>query len=368
MRIVSFNCEVAIDVGKHGHGRSVALQPGVVHVMATAPYNALVADNPQLAGMIVGAGVWETRLKPFVAETSGNGKTVLFYTGAGGLGDQVMAWPVVRHLSLAGYKVSVLADPGNDVCWRNFSWIDRVITLPVPLDVVSQFDHHAIFEHVTNADSLPDQLHPTDCLFMRMGLARIKIPALLNQLNFGVSLKARSRRWSDRPYGLIHVSATNTLRSLPVSEVEDLSRQLDVAAPQIDWLVVGDHSNKAHADAKFPSRFRKIQADSFEELAVACLRAAVGVGPDSLLMHLFGSFNRPFVAYFGPIAPNLRTRYYSSVRAVYGQGACQFAPCHALSASVHLPAQCPSSEPGYCKVAVAGSKHVPAQVKLALER
>lgn len=367
MRIVSFNCEVTIDVGKHGHGRSVALQPGITYVMATAPYNALISDNPQLAGMIAGAGVWETRLKPFVAQADGRGETVLFYTGAGGLGDQVLAWPAARHLSLSGYKVSILADPGNDACWRNFSWIDKVLTLPAPFNVASQFDHHAIFEHVTNADSLSDQIHPTDCLLFRMGLTKVKIPPVLDLLQYQPSLKARSRRWSDRPYGLLHVSATNTLRSLTPASVEALAADLVATAPQLDWIAVSDASNKAHEAVKLPSEFRKMQAASFEELVSACCGAAVGVGPDSLLMHLFGTFGRPFVAYFGPLPPNLRTRHYKSVRAVYSQGTCRFAPCHALSAVVHLPPGCPAPEPGYCAVAAAGAKHVSAQIKLALQ-
>ena len=362
MRIVAFNGTIDIDVGKHGHGFSVSMKPGVRYVMASAPFNALVQDNPQLSKLLAGTALLEPRLSPFVAQPDGGGSSVLFYTGAGGLGDQVMAWPVVRWLAKHNYKVTVISDPGNDVCWQIHPDVQRVLPLPLPYDVFSAFSHHAIFEVVTNVDSFADQDHPTDCLFKRLGVDPRSVSMQDRKVTPRLPISALARRHAGRAHGVFQLAATNAARSLPLAECQRLAEQLaSRTADKLDWIVVADQSNKAHLDMKLPTGMKLVTNYTFDQLVGLCLKASLGVGPDSLMMHLCGSLDIPFVAYFGPIAPPLRTRYYSSVRAAYSQGACPLAPCHAFSLN-HAPVDCPTADRGFCRVTTESANHAVAQV------
>ena len=179
MQIVTFNRNFQINFRKSAGEHPFDFIGEKDYVISAHHWERLVSDKA-LAREFKRSSYFEPRVRQFrVDPNGGRGRTLLFHSGAGGYGDQVMMWPVVRWLAeSAGYTVHVLTDfRGNESCWWHFPWVKSVSSLPKPLDFFKGFDELCLFEQITNTDEHRGQLHPVDATLYRMGVDPSSVPA-----------------------------------------------------------------------------------------------------------------------------------------------------------------------------------------------
>lgn len=313
---------------------------------------------------------YSTRLRPFVARQN-RGETVLFYTGAGGYGDQIMAWPVAKLLATLGYKVHILADPGNELCWANFPWVEALHLMPIEQRHFELFQHHAIFEVATNNDEHLDQLHPVDDMLVRLGLDPQAIEdrhKTVKPVVTPAEYEKTRRLLNDRPVALYQLATTSVLRSLPPETSADLFAGLARAFPQFHWLGLHDRFNeKAYVDSATSACAALPNAELAQFAEFRLLFAAIGfcrlaVSADSFLVHLAGTCGIPAVGLWGSTDPGKRTRYYKNHTAVWLKDRCPLAPCWKSHA---FPSFCPPSAEPRKVCAVVGAVTVDEVVAAA---
>lgn len=360
MHIVSYRSDCPIDFTfvKSWGSRRISIAPGVDYVFSNIQRAHLSRDEAVNARLFRQSHL-EGRLRPFRADfDNSNGKRVLFYAGAGGYGDQLMAWPVARVLRTMGYVVDVLCDPLNEPLWQDLPFVHAVIGLPVPLRDLNAYDHLAFYEFVTNADGHPGQMHPTDNLLYRMGIDPQSVTSELKRIEPPLTAEETlgSMAWADR--GICQLGSSSPLRNLPAAEAAALPVRL-AEATGIPWTVIGDDFlPKEYYDRCRDSGVQMVKFQDVREAMAAVFGCRLSVGPDSFAMHVRGMANRAAVAYFGPMSPQYRTAYYPSVRAIWRHDACIYAPCLAFTHS--FPAWCPGLKASRCEVSVAGAGDVVA--------
>jgi ADP-heptose:LPS heptosyltransferase len=317
--------------------------------------------------MVVLNSMLAPRLPPFVVRpTGGRGESVLFHTGAGGYGDQIMAWPAAKLLHDMGYAVHILSEPGNNHLWTWFPWVHSVKVLPIPASELLEFDHLAIYPYVTNVDEHPGQPHPTDHLLRLMGVIPETVPVERKRVCPPLSMRQQALALAyPHPLGVIQLAGSNLLRRPAPARVASLLRSLLDAIPEMTWVVLHD-DNGEHMQAARTVQDPRLKIGvnlPFDELVGLVSAADIAVGPDSFLAHLRGALGLPGIVIFGTHEPALRTHYYPDIVPIWERNACSSSPCLAFRREFPVflcpPSQGPRTE---CAVLAAGYDKLVASV------
>ena len=305
------------------------------------------------------------RTRNFDASAAKRGR-VLIYNGSGGYGDQLLTWALPSILHSMGYEVHVAVDPGNEPLWWTVPHCASIVSLPVEYEHWQLFDHHAVFETVSNTDEHPDQLHPLDAMLWKIGLdpATIPMSAKVQRPLFTDKEKATAEALGDgRPFGLYQLAASIPLRSLTPTQSADALATVATKRPDLLWLAIHDQYipqeyTKEASELGLPNVATR-EFSTVRGMLAAAASAKLCVGPDSFIIHAAGVSGVPAIGVWGPTHPNLRTRYYANHQALYVPTRCPHAPC--LHAGGNLPPFCPTKESGTCGVvsdAVAALKQM----------
>lgn len=338
----------------------------------------------------------DSRVENFnVKAHQGERKRVLFFNGAGGYGDQILTWPVVRYLSKF-HDVHVLTDPGNNICWWNFPFVKSVMLVPMLWEQVRLFDYFVPFEAVVNMDEHQDQEHPIDVMLRKIGIDPATVPddekvvrPIFTAFELGTMQHLTQKH---RKIGLFQLSASTPVRSLTPSDSVFMLRQLAAATPDIHWLALYDQfvpqeypkllecpscSAKGSKDwvacpeCAGKGRIENVVCESckgaggsgsgpcpqcaghrftapnvepfcapnLRELWALTEHVSVVVAPDSMMVHVAGSLGTPCVGLWGPMAPANRVRYYKNHVALWPKEFCQHSPCFVYTGK--FPHYCP---------------------------
>lgn len=326
-----------------------------------------VNNTEAVKAMVMKDSLFWPRLPAFtVRPTGGRGETLLFFTGAGGYGDQIMAWPVAKLLHDMGYKVSVLCDPGNDHLWSWFPWVASVHIMPIALADLEVFDHLALYPYVTNVDEHQGQPHPTDHLFRLVGVDSGTVPPgkkrVIPTLSMG---QLNVHESAPKPFGLIQLSGSNIIRRPTPARLKATLARLVQEIPGT-WIGVHDVDDEnVKAAREVPGLDVRVNV-AFDEFVGLTAAARLTVGPDSFLTHLRGTLGKPGIVVFGPHDPALRVRYYPEMQAIWEQAACPNAPCNVYRRAFPRYLCPPLAEPRQeCAVIGAGYDRLVETVKTA---
>jgi ADP-heptose:LPS heptosyltransferase len=299
---------------------------------------------------------------------------VLFYAGAGGYGDQLMAWPAAKILSDLGYKVHVLCDPGNELCWANFEWVKSIQLLPIEQDQLEMYENLALYEYVTNNDEHDDKVHPVDNLLFRMGINPDSISAdkkCVKPIITPREFERASEMVKNRKIALYQLATTSAMRSMLPDASADLFASLARAFPEFHWVGLYDQFNKeayvapAKSATEGLSNADLFYFENFRMLFAVASMATAAVSADSFLVHLAGAYGVPTVGIWGPTRADLRVKYYPNHVPVFAKFACPMAPC--LRTTREFPPYCPPSAEPRKVCAVVGAT-TPDDVIEALKR
>lgn len=355
MYLTTFNAPVDLSFIKSAARVFLTAEPGLDYVITAGQYGWLL-QSPEIRKSIVKLTYLESRMRNFVPNPFGGSGTLLFFAGAGGYGDQMMAAPVAKYLSNLGYETTVLTDAGNQPCWWGYPWVKGISTIPMPYNTFKLFQHHALLEQVTNVDEHQDQQHPVDAMLYRLGIdprtvdpkQKICAPIL-----FGDELTDAKNFIGNHKVGLYQLAGSTETRRLPAAASRSLFMALAEAMPDYTWLGVHDpHMPEAYfaplpSDAPKNARLQHFQ--SIRQLFAVAALSKVGVGTDSLLSHLMGNYGLPFVGLWGSMDPKLRMRYYQNHKVLWNKAACPQAPCLRYKATMEF---CPpgTKDVGTCLV------------------
>ncbi len=311
----------------------MTLEPNVDYVLSAAQFSWI--SKSEIAGAMHRVSHLESRIRNFVANPfGGRGESLVFYAGAGGYGDQLLAIPVVKLLADIGYEVTVLVDPGNQPCWSGLPFVRAIHALPVPYATLKLFQRHALLQEITNIDEHPDQQHPVDAMLHRVGIDPRTIAAGLKVVPPEISPEESAeaeRLVNGRPLALYQMGGSGENRRLTPSASRTLLLKLAELVPELFWVGIYDHHIPGDYYAPLPTDApNNVQLFTFptiRQLFAVAQRCVVGVSIDSLLVHLLGSFGKPCVGLWGPLPPELRVRYYQKHVPIWNQSACQIAPC-----------------------------------------
>lgn len=388
MTIVQFIEPVNCGFKKSAGGATVVFEALRNYVIAQAQLDRIMQDE-NVRSRVYKLSRLEPRLQPFNPQwkrPGGAPPRLLFYNGSGGYGDQIVSWPVAKWLADQGYDVHVMADPGNQCCWYNFPWVKTIQMVPMPYEQFKLFDHHFIMEHVNNTDEHPDQLHPVDAMFHRLGVDWRAIPAEKKVVRplFTWAEEQCCNLFADRPkVALFQLSSANPIRALPPNDTAFLLSRVTAAFPDLHWVALYDEFvPKEYVTAlncKTCNGEGTVAEDAAKKTCPDCQgwkylapnlqpwcspglrelwsftkdRPAVVVSPDSMMIHVAGSMDVPCVGLWGPVAPVNRTMYYKNHLPVWRREACPHAPCFSYTAS--FPKYCPPRGNGraVCEVLAA---------------
>ncbi len=331
MHIITFASNVSFRYIKSAGTHMFTASPRVPYIFSFSQFDAINATEP-VSKLIVSDSLFWPRLPAFtVRPTGGRGESVLFFTGAGGYGDQIMAWPVAKVLHDMGYRVHILCDPGNDHLWGWFSWVASVRVMPFPLSETEDFDHLALYAYVTNVDEHAGQPHPTDHLFRLIGIDPTTVPETFKRVAPPLSLGQLSvAGGASSNLGLIQLSGSNIVRRPTPERLKTTLTRLVKEVP-LDWIGLHDVDDEHFAAAREvaatnPSLQVRMNTP-FDEFVGLTAAARITIGPDSFLTHLRGAMGLPGITIFGTHHPAIRIRYYPEMRAVWEQHACPSSPC-----------------------------------------
>lgn len=335
MKLVTFSEPFPLGLRKSAGVYHVQIEAFTNYVFHPAAVHRLANEHDKFRDSVFRVSDMASRITHFHAKAMAPGARILLYNGSGGFGDQILTWPVARILNMLGFKVHLLTEAGNNVCWLHFPFIEAIHMLPLPLPVWNMFDGHLIFDTVSNSDEHPDQLHPVDKMLTVAGINPSSIQPELKRVapNFTSGEMAEGLgTHADKQIALYQLTATAKCRTLQPQRSAMLLRSLAEAFPQFHWLGLHDEFNPPeyakHADALKISNMETMRHPNIRGLWAFARRAKVVVSPDSMMVHVAGSQGIPCVGLWGPVDPKNRVAYYPNHYPIWHKTACKFAPCH----------------------------------------
>lgn len=370
MKLVSLTEPISFGIKRSSGEYRLNFQAYSPYVLSNAHFRNIY---PNVEKLLFKVSDYANRIPAFHVHALKPGDRVLYFDGSGGFGDQIMAWPCAKLLHRMGFEVHIACEPGLEMCWWNFPWVKSIITLPIAQGQLEMWKHMILMDSVVNFDEHPDQRHPVDSQLIRFGLDPDSIDPELKKVapNFtqGEIDKADKVIGGIKKFAIYQLAATSPTRTLQPTLSIAILQALASRFTDTTWVAIYDcFTNEEHVKMVKELQMSNVIPMTFEELRVlwaVAARAAVCVGPDSMMLHVAGSLNVPSIGFWGIMRPKNRVGYYKNHVAIWHQNICQFSPC---MVTMHdFPRHCPPLPEPRKQCAVLGAID-PQEVVKAAER
>jgi ADP-heptose:LPS heptosyltransferase len=292
--------------------------------------------------------------------------------GTLGFGDALMLTPVLReHKRLnPDWEIHLACDFPKRQVFSGLPYIDGFIDYPVPESTMLKFGAVYFTEYSSEFNPEARKRHMTDQFAHHLGFSKDewtenKKPDLRlseDERDWAFSTFARTK--GKRRLG-IQVSAGNRNRTYPFSR---LGPELDKMIRDGWEIALLGSPGEFRVESKPNGMLDLTRHGLTWRQSVAFMTTCDCIlAPDSSLMHAAGTLDIPCVALFGPFPFDLRTRYYTSVFALRGNGGCKMAPCfHNFHTGLPVfPPGGPCNETGLCNELTSIE---PARVRAKIEQ
>jgi hypothetical protein len=342
MHVISFVEHIWIENSHMHFGSSQVFEGGKAYLFADKQFDKMKAWDFSIPYEKVSKA--EPMFTPFHFSPNDSKKRVIIYNGVGGMGDQIMTWPLSKILADRGYEVHILSEPHLTMFWHGFPWIKSIVTLPCYWSTMEQFDYHINLEYISNGYAHGGQMQPIDLMLRTCGIDPKSISDEEKRVapHFSkMETDIAKALYADRRLGFYQLACSQQVRSLPPKQSRAVLKALAEAFPDIYWIgVYGPLESSGYWME--PLGVDNVEFRSFERPRLMwslIKRAEICVSPDSMLVHVAGVLERPCVGLWGPYGPGTRVQYYPNHYPIHHTTECSFSPCHWNA--VQFPHICP---------------------------
>lgn len=363
MHLVRFIEPITVAFKKSSGGTTVTFEAGRDYVISDSQLGRILTDE-NIRNRAFKVSNLDSRIENFHIQARRIGtQRILIHNGSGGYGDQILTWPLAALLSTMGLEVHILTEPGNNVCWWHFPFIKSISLVPIPYELVKLYDHFLVYESVVNKDEHPDQDHPLDVMLKKIGIDPKAVDSKLKAVQpvfTGSELYMSQERFKDKQIAIYQMSSANPVRCLPPNDSIFMLIKIAEAFPDYHWLALWDEFIPKEYKEVLEQKIEQLKlvnvepytSQNLRELWAMTRRAAVVIGPDSMMVHVAGTMGVPCVGLWGPMSPQSRVKYYPRHVPIFHKEFCPHAPCFAYTST--FPKYCPPrNERKVCEV-IAG--------------
>ena len=300
-----------------------------------------------------------------------------------GYGDAIMLTPVLRELKKRHPKGEIILSTWEwtQPVFLNLPYVDGFLKYPVRLEELQDFGSIVTLEHSVEYNLLARTQHMTDRFAQHLELGSgdwtdNKKPDLILSTDEKDWAKTTFPRKGKLKRLGLQVQAGVRHRTYPISQIG--SQKNDKGGYDRGMMDLMLQDGWEICFLGLPGEFRPESTPpgmidmtrfglTWRQSAAFLTTCDVVLAPDSSMMHAAGALDVPCVALFGPFPYDLRTRYYQSVFALHGNGACPMAPCfHSFHLGTPLfPKDGPCNETGICAELAAIS---PERIRAKIEQ
>ena len=345
MHVISFSEHLWLENAHIKLGTSDILEAGKPYLFADKQFDKLKEWEVMIPFERVSKA--EPMLKPMHFSEHGPKGKVLIYNGVGGMGDQIMTWPLAKILADRGYEVHILTENHLVMFWHGFPWIKSIVVMPCYWSVLENFDYHINLEYISNGYAHNNQMQPIDLMLQICGINPSSIPdeekriaPIFTRMEKDIS----KALYADRRLGFYQLACSQQIRSLAPDKSRAVLKALAEEFPDIYWIgVYGPLEPSSYWGESLG--LPNVEFRSFERPRLMwslIQRAELCVGPDSMLVHIAGALERPCIGLWGPYGPGTRVKYYPNHYPIHHTEACPLAPCHCKA--IQIPHICPPFE------------------------
>lgn len=279
----------------------------------------------------------EAKLPPFYRGEDLNGKTLLVVAHAA-IGDALCMTPALREIKRKFPKMRLLVSISGRArpVLEDLSYIDELLTMPVPFDRVRKADYLVKCVEMVGKPQF-DNLNMVEYFFWKLGLvcAEREVPDVVIpeevEAEIGPIFEEIRRLVPGKKVLLFHYLASSIHRTLPprlLKELEDLLSEDYV--PVICSLPTEDVTVETSLDvygiraANLSSHMKTVK-----HLAAAVKFSDAVITTDTATLHLSAGLHKPTVLVAGPIEPDFTSATYPTVIPVRSKylGETCIAPC-----------------------------------------
>jgi ADP-heptose:LPS heptosyltransferase len=243
----------------------------------------------------------------------------------GGIGDHILFLPALRAFRASfpkGTEIWLSAQKEKHPIFLNSSAIDRLLPLPLPMDILFEVDYLIDF---SERDELEDfqNLHMTDYYLKFLGIDYIRVPDKSPQIDWDPSgspkvlaLFDRARKSErQKPFVLLNWTASNTLRQLPPDALLFLVHEF----PDIHFVVAQHRSLILQTQRDLRRKGIHVlnttpTMEGLTDYMTAIRLCDAVVTTDTGTVHLAEALEKPCLVLYGPTRDELWIRYYQHVR------------------------------------------------------
>ncbi len=344
MHVVSFTDHICLENGGLKFGGVSSFEAGKAYLFADKQLEKVREMELNIPFERISKA--EPMFKPLRHASTGERGRVLVYNGVGGMGDQIMTWPLCKILSDRGYEVHVLSEPHLVLFWYGFPWVKSIVTLPCYWSVLEMFDYVINLEYVSNGFAHSGQMQPIDLMLQTCGIDPTSVSDEEKRVAprfTKIEKEIAAHLYGDRKLAFYQLGCSQQVRSLSPEHSRSILQALAEEFSEFHWIAIYGPLEVSHY-WKEPLNAPNIEFRSFERprlLWSIVERAELCVAPDSMLVHIAGAIGRPCVGMWGPYAPETRIKYYPNHYPIYHKEVCPLSPCHWNSSA--MPHICPPS-------------------------
>ena len=288
--------------------------------------------------------------KPYTGQSLDNKTLLVIRTG--GIGDLLFIQPNLIYLKekYPTCKIIFGCGPQYHSMVDNWSCIDELCDLPIPLSKIIRSNYHAVFEGVVERCTLAKTINVYRLFSDWMGVClpdEKLIPKQTPKQDKLELAKSVLSEWNIEPnsFILILLRASSPIRTprpefwrLLINEITKRGHKVIITdAPYMkdhtsDFISICDNKDMIY---NFSTHSTSLDCSiALASLAKCC------ISTDTSLIHIAASLDIPAVGIYGPFPGNIRLSTYPKVKWVDAQYPC--APCY-----IHGPTPCKNSTDGH---------------------
>jgi ADP-heptose:LPS heptosyltransferase len=320
-----------VEVIKNFSRNNLNFKQGHKYVMAEDSETQMRNLNSDCFGMSYPI---ESIYRPYRGEDLTNKKIMAFRTG--GIGDMQFLSPVFRHLKKKFPGCFIRVASGCKQPLENLPEIDELYDMPFDVELLQTVDYHLFFQGIIEASNEQSRnRHAVDLFFSYFSIDSLHFPPedKRPRLEFtqeemkwlSETTKRLGLKDSDYVIG-IQVESSSPLRNYPQDRlkyvIDMLARETNVKI-----VLIGNEQQAVIATFYKGNNENVIPAVNFSvrQSIVLANRYNLILAPDSFMIQVAGSLEKPLVGLYGPFPSEVRMAYFKNAVGLEPRVVCS--PC-----------------------------------------